>query len=182
MGLVYYNFIKIVEQEIVATTMFFLTNFCLGKRKLKKIPFSKKLQKAERSGDQIRDCAFYDLVDEIKNNVCNSLTVSDCIRIMEAKLLGTKSEAYGPTHMRRKRKDCLKGYIIFCHKEGKSDVVMLNSSVSKLLHEFHLDKNDEKLVIRTATRLIWSDITSLNIDRVWYLDTSTYSDVKKKMG
>ena len=61
-------------------------------------------------------------------------------------------------------------------------MVMLNSSVSKLLHEFHLDKNDEKLVIRTATRLIWSDITSLNIDRVWYLDTSTYSDVKKKMG
>ena len=40
-------------------------------------------------------------------------------------------------------------------------------------------KNEEKLVIRTATRLIWSDITSLNIDRVWYLDTSTYSDVKK---
>ena len=33
---------------------------------------------------------------------------------------------------------------------------MLNSSVSKLLHEFHLesgrqDKNEEKLVIRTAT-------------------------------
>ena len=103
---------------------------------------------------------------------------------MEAKLLGIKSESYGPTHMRRKRKDCFKGYITFCHKEGKSDVVMLNSSVSKLLHEFHLesgrqDKNEEKLVIRTATRLIWSDITSLNIDRVWYLDTSTYSDVKK---
>ena len=43
---------------------------------------------------------------------------------------------------------------------------MLNSSVSKLLHEFHLeserqDKNEEKLVIRTATRLIWSNITSL---------------------
>ena len=52
--------------------------------------------------------------------------------------------------------------------EGKSDVVMLNSSVSKLLHEFHLesgrkDKNEEKLVIRTTIRLIWSDITSLNI-------------------
>ena len=88
--------------------------------------------------------------------------------------------------MRRKRKDCFKGYITFCHKEGKPDVVtcMLNSSVSKLLHEFHLesgrqDKNEEKLVIGTTTRLIWSDITSLNIDRVWYLDTSTYSDVKK---
>ena len=85
---------------------------------------------------------------------------------MEAKLLGIKSESYGLTHMRRKRKDCFKGYITFCHKEGKSDVVMLNSSVSKLLHEFHLesgrqDKNEEKLVIRTATRLIWSDITSL---------------------
>ena len=45
-------------------------------------------------------------------------------------------------------------------------VVMLYSSVSKLLHEFHLesgrqDKNEEKLVIRIATRLIWSDITSL---------------------
>ena len=103
---------------------------------------------------------------------------------MEAKLLGIKSEAYGLTHMRRKRKDFFKGYIKFCHKEGKSDVVMLNSSVSKLLHEFHLesgrqDKNEEKLVIRTATSLIWSDITSLNIDRVWYLDTSTYSDVEK---
>ena len=88
---------------------------------------------------------------------------------MEAKLLGIKSEAYVPTHMRRKRKDCFKGYITFCHKEGKSSLVMLNSTVSKLLHEFHLesgrlDKNEEKLVIRTATRLIWSDITSLNID------------------
>ena len=98
--------------------------------------------------------------------------------------MGIKSEAYGPNHMRRKRKDCFNGFIAFCHKEGQSDVVMLNSSVSKLLYEFHLesgrqDKNEEKLVIRTATRLIWSDITSLNIDRVWYLDTSTYSDVKK---
>ena len=78
---------------------------------------------------------------------------------MEAKLLGIKSEACGPKHMRRKRKDCFKGFITFCHKEGKSDVVMLNSSVSQLLHEFHLesgghDKNEEKLVIRTATRLI----------------------------
>ena len=102
---------------------------------------------------------------------------------MEAKLLGIKSEAYGPNHVRRERKDCFKGYITFCHKEGKSDVVMLNSSVSKLLHEFHLergtqDKNEEKQVIRTATRVIWSDITSLNIDRVRYLDTSIYSDVK----
>ena len=43
----------------------FFTNFCRGKRKLKKILFSKKLQKAERPGDHIRDCAFYDLVDEI---------------------------------------------------------------------------------------------------------------------
>ena len=103
---------------------------------------------------------------------------------MEAKLLGIKFEAYGHNHMRRKRKDCFKGYITFCHKEGKSDVVMFNSSVSKLLHEFQLesgrqDKNEEKLVIRTATRLIWSDIISLNIDRVWYLNTSTCSDVKK---
>ena len=94
-----------------------------------------------------------------------------------------KSEAYGPNLMRRKRKDCFKGYLTFCHKEGKSDVVMLNSSVSKLLHEFYKvegkTKNEEKLVIRTATKLICSDITSLNIDRVWYLDTSTSSDVKK---
>ena len=37
----------------------------------------------------------------------------------------------------------------------------------------------KKLVIRTAARLIWSDVTSLNIDRVRYLDASTYSDVKK---
>ena len=103
---------------------------------------------------------------------------------MIAKLLGIKSEAYGPNHMRRKRKDCFKGFITFCHKDGKSYVVLLNRNISKLVHEFHFesrrqDKNEEKLVIRTATRLIWSDITSLNIDRVWYLDTSIYSDVKK---
>ena len=63
--------------------------------------------------------------------------------------------------MRRERKDCFKGYIAFCHKEGKSDVVMLNNSVSKLLHEFHLESGRQD---KTATRLIWSDITSLNID------------------
>ena len=59
------------------------------------------------------------------------------------------------------------------------------SSVSKILHEFHLesgkkDRNKEKLrVIRTTTKLILSDITSLNIDSDWYPDTSTLSDVKK---
>ena len=63
--------------------------------------------------------------------------------------------------MRKERKDCFKGYITFCHKEGKSDVVMLNNSVSKLLHEFHLESGRQD---KTATRLIWSDITSLNID------------------
>ena len=77
---------------------------------------------------------------------------------MEAKLLGTKSEAYGPTNMRGKRKECYKVYITFCQQEGKSDVVMWNSNDSKLLH-----KNEEKLRdIRT---------TSLNIDKDWYLDT-----------
>ena len=35
-----------------------------------------------------------------------------------------------PFLMRRKRKEC-------CHQEGKSALVMLNSSVSKILHEFH---------------------------------------------
>ena len=59
---------------------------------------------------------------------------------------------------------------------------MLNSCVSKLLHEFHLeggkkDKNEEKLrVIRTTTRLILSDITSLSIDSDWNLETSTFSN------
>ena len=83
-----------------------------------------------------------------------------------------------PFLMRRKRKEC-------CQQEGKSALVMLNSSVSKILHEFHLesgkkDRNKEKLrVIRTPTKLILSDITSLNIDSDWYPDTSTLSDVKK---
>ena len=80
--------------------------------------------------------------------------------------------------MRRKRKEC-------CQHEGKSALVMLNSSVSKILHEFRLesgkkDRNKEKLrVIRTTTKLILSDITSLNIDSDCYPDTSTLSDVKK---
>ena len=48
-----------------------------------------------------------------------------------------------PFLMRRKRKEC-------CQQEGKSALVMLNSSVSKILHEFHLesgkkDRNKEKL-------------------------------------
>ena len=80
--------------------------------------------------------------------------------------------------MRRKRKEC-------CQQEGKSALVMLNSSVSKILHEFRLesgkkDRNKEKLrVIRTTTKLILSDTTSLNIDSDCYPDTSTLSDVKK---
>ena len=41
------------------------TNFCRGKRKLKKFYSQKKLQKAGRPGYQIRDRAFYELVDEI---------------------------------------------------------------------------------------------------------------------
>ena len=55
-----------MEQEIVAITMlFFFTNFCRGKRKLKRFYFRKTLQKAGRLGDHIRDHAFYELVDEI---------------------------------------------------------------------------------------------------------------------
>ena len=50
-----------------------------------------------------------------------------------------------PFLMRRKRKEC-------CQQEGKSALVMLNSSVSKILHEFHLesgkkDRNKEKLAV-----------------------------------
>ena len=55
-----------MEQEIVAITMvFFLTNFCRGKRKLKRLYSQKTLQKAGRLGDNIREHAFYELVDEI---------------------------------------------------------------------------------------------------------------------
>ena len=35
-----------MEQEIVAITMFFFTNFCRGKRKLKRFYAQKTLQKA----------------------------------------------------------------------------------------------------------------------------------------
>ena len=45
--------------------LFFFTNFCRGKRKLKRFYSQKTLQKAGRLGDHIRDHAFYELVDEI---------------------------------------------------------------------------------------------------------------------
>ena len=45
--------------------VFFFTNFCRGKRKLKRLYSQKTLQKAGRMGDHIRDHAFYELVDEI---------------------------------------------------------------------------------------------------------------------
>ena len=66
---------------------------------------------------------------------------------MEAKLLGNNSEAYGPTHTGTKLKEYFKGYIKFCQQEGKSYVVILNSSASKLLHEVHLEseKKDKKI-------------------------------------
>ena len=52
--------------RIVAITMgFFFTKFCRGKIKLKRFYPQKKLQKAGRPGDHIRDHAFYELVDEI---------------------------------------------------------------------------------------------------------------------
>ena len=55
-----------MEQENVAITMFFFyTNFCRGKRKLKRFDSQKTLQKVGRLGDHIRDHAFYGLVDEI---------------------------------------------------------------------------------------------------------------------
>ena len=79
----------------------------------------------------MRDRAFYELADEIYNNVCEILCSPDCFRII-SKLLGTKSESYGSTNMKIKRKACFKGYITFYQQEGKSDVVMLNSSASKL--------------------------------------------------
>ena len=43
----------------------FFTNFCRGKRKLKRFDSQKTLQKVGRLGDHIRDHAFYGLVDEI---------------------------------------------------------------------------------------------------------------------
>ena len=159
------------------------TNFCSGKRKQKKFFSPRKLQKAGRPEDQVRDGEFCELVDEIKNNIYESLSVSDCIKIMEANLLGTNSEAYGPTHVRTGLKEYFKGNIRFYQQERKSDVVMLNSSTSKLLHDFHLesekkDKNEENLrVFRTAARLL-SDITSLNIDSDWYPGISTLGDLK----
>ena len=54
-----------MEQENVAITMFFFTNFCRGKRKLKIFDSQKTLQKVGRLGDHIRDYAFYELVDGI---------------------------------------------------------------------------------------------------------------------
>ena len=45
--------------------VFFFTNFCRGKRKLKRFDSQKTLQKVGRLGDHIRDHAFYGLVDEI---------------------------------------------------------------------------------------------------------------------
>ncbi|GFR89265.1 hypothetical protein ElyMa_000790200 [Elysia marginata] len=132
------------------------------------------------------EMAFSELTKEIENNVYDSFTVIDCVKIMKFKLQGSQEKPYSLPYMKRKLQDFFKENITFCNQPGRADVVMLYSNASKILSDFHSDRKrsdhleEKRRIVQAAAKLVRSDIKSIEIDNEFYPDVNSLDNVNSQ--
>lgn len=111
--------------------------------------------------------------------------MSDLVEKMEECLSDTNSEAYGRQHMKTKLLEYFGDKIVITDINGEPKVVIFRTTAAAILQEFYVQRNDVDIeeqkmnIIKTATRLIKSDLKSLATSSGNYptMDTDAESHV-----
>lgn len=121
-----------------------------------------------RPEDLDRSRAFQQTVAFLRENDEEHLTTSDLIEKMRGCLEVSGCQAYSQTYMKQKLKEEFGDEIIITQLNGKPDVVTFRGNVSAIMFNFYKEekmqdsKSEAMRIIRTAAKLIRSDIKSMD--------------------
>ena len=139
-----------------------------------------KRMKFGRPQDKDQHSAFLKVLEFLKENDEEQITIGDLIHKMTEYLSDTDHEAYGFTYMKQQIKKRFGDKVVITEINGKPNVVTFRSTAAAILQEFHShskneSQDDEKLrIIKTAANFIKNDIKSLEQQKEMY---PTYSDI-----
>ena len=131
--------------------------------------------------------AFLKVAAYLQENDDEQKTISDLIEKMKQYLMDSGSDctSYRFTYMKNKLKEHFGDELVITEISGKSSIVTLKTTAASILHNFYChskleDCNADKLrVIKTAAKLIKSDIQSVNQIKDSYASCHELSSVEE---
>ena len=117
------------------------------------------------------DDFFKNIVSFVENNPDEQVIVTSLVRKMR-ELCGDR--AYTPKFMSKRLKDHFKDDIVIFERPGTAGVITLRKAVKTILKDFYQrpksSLDDDKIeIIQCAAKLIKSEISSLEVDKEYYL-------------
>ncbi|MCG8047095.1 MAG: hypothetical protein N0E48_15925, partial [Candidatus Thiodiazotropha endolucinida] len=127
-----------------------------------------KQQRGRPVDDELK-MAFLDVVTYLEENDNEQITITDLVN----KMHDICGDSYSVTYMKKKLEEYFGESIIITEINGKHNVVTLRSTASAILHEFYErqksdDSQTEKLEIKTAAKLIKSEIKEISCSKMQY--------------
>ena len=147
------------------------SNFRTGKNIPAKLSGVIEVSKKFKAGRPVADerySAFMEVVKFIEEEEDEQFTINNLVTKMAEFLENTNHEAYGTQYMKTKLVQHFGDRIIITLLSTKVSVITLRETASSILYEFHKQKlnnsEEEKFcIIKTAAKLIQSDVKSINI-------------------
>ena len=151
-------------------------NLKTGRDKPQKVQVTmdKRPRKVGRPVDPIKEEAFQKTVDYFKDNDEEQFSVSSLTSYMR-QCLPDGYEPYENRTLKAKLYHIFGDEIVISTVGGKADIVTFKARATTILHDYHkqsqqkLDEHDEKLlIIKTAAKLLKSDIKSVDSSMKYY--------------
>jgi hypothetical protein len=154
-------------------------------RTKKSVPslFSTNETPAKRGRPGTTNEYFQKIIDYVENNPDNQVTVNHLVSMMQD-MCG--DQAYTPKFMIKKLKDHFQENVVIFEKRGTAGVVTLRQAVSSILKDFYQrpkqNSTEEKVtIIRTAAKLIKSELMSLEDDKEFYPCSDQISSLNENL-
>ena len=164
-----------------------LTNFNSGyqvpKRHMSEDGQATSSKRGRQSKSNVEE-AFLETVEYFEDNERCQMTVSDLVDKM-SEICG--EEAYSVIHMKRKIIEHFGDSIIISELNGKHNVVTFKDSADAILHDFYRrnvignKESETKMIIRTAAKLISSDIKDIQTNKEEYPSSNDIMSMDSNM-
>jgi hypothetical protein len=123
------------------------------------------------------------IIEYVENNPDDQITINHLVSMMQD-MCG--DQAYTPKFMTKKLKDHFQENVVIFEKRGTSGVVTLRQAVPSILKDFYQrpkqNSEDEKIaIIKTAAKLIKSELMSLEDDKDFYPSSEQISSLNDNL-
>lgn len=145
--------------------------------------------KRGRPQDMSQREAFLKVIAYLQENDDEQITINDLIEKMKQYLLDSCSDCtpYHFTYMKDQLKNHFGNELVITEVSGKSSIVALKATAATILHSFYRNSKledcdaDKLRIIKTAAKLIKSDIQAVNQTKESYTSCNELSSVEEAL-